>query len=97
MAVTQLSDVSVPEFYAEYGGINTNRGGLALVNPGKRRPHESREPVADQIVARFLGPRTRHPGRIRRNLNTNRPEAGRNTLQSHGAGISEDDSHHSPV
>lgn len=38
-----------------------NGGGLALVNPGKRRPQESWEPVADQIVARFLGPRTRHP------------------------------------
>jgi ubiquinone/menaquinone biosynthesis C-methylase UbiE len=36
-------------------------GGLALVNAGKRRPQESWEPVADQIVARFLGPRTRHP------------------------------------
>ena len=36
-------------------------GGLALVNPGKRRPHESWETVADQIVAKFLGPRTRHP------------------------------------
>ncbi len=36
-------------------------GGLALVNPGKRRPQESWEPVADQIAAKFLGPRTRHP------------------------------------
>jgi ubiquinone/menaquinone biosynthesis C-methylase UbiE len=36
-------------------------GGLAIVNPGKRRPQESWEPVADQIVAKFLGPRTRHP------------------------------------
>jgi ubiquinone/menaquinone biosynthesis C-methylase UbiE len=36
-------------------------GGLALVNPGKRRPQESWEPVADQIVAKFLAPRTRHP------------------------------------
>jgi ubiquinone/menaquinone biosynthesis C-methylase UbiE len=39
----------------------SDRGGLALVNPGKRRPQESWEPVADQIVAKFLGPRTRHP------------------------------------
>lgn len=38
-----------------------DEGGLALVNPGKRRPQESWEPVADQIVAKFLGPRTRHP------------------------------------
>lgn len=36
-------------------------GGLALVNPGKRRPQESWEPVADQTVAKFLGPRPRHP------------------------------------
>jgi ubiquinone/menaquinone biosynthesis C-methylase UbiE len=36
-------------------------GGLALVNPGKRRPQESWESVADQIVSKFLGPRTRHP------------------------------------
>ena len=36
-------------------------GGLALVNPGKRRPQESWEPVANQIIAKFLGPRTRHP------------------------------------
>ena len=36
-------------------------GGLALVNAGKRRPQESWELVADQIVAKFLGPRTRHP------------------------------------
>lgn len=36
-------------------------GGLALLNPGKRRPQESWEPVADQVVERFLGPRTRHP------------------------------------
>ncbi len=39
----------------------TDRGGLALVNAGKRRPQESWEPVADQIVPKFLGPRTRHP------------------------------------
>src|SRR5262249_12368519 len=35
-------------------------GGLALLNPGRRRPQESWEPVANQIVAKFLGPRTRH-------------------------------------
>lgn len=39
----------------------TDGGGLALVNAGKRRPQENWEPVADQIVAKFLGPRTRHP------------------------------------
>jgi hypothetical protein len=31
------------------------------VNPGKRRPQESWEPLANQIVEEFLGPRTRHP------------------------------------
>lgn len=36
-------------------------GGLALVNAGKRRPQESWEAAANQIVAKFLGPRTRHP------------------------------------
>jgi ubiquinone/menaquinone biosynthesis C-methylase UbiE len=36
-------------------------GGLALVNTGKRRPQDSWEPVADQIVSKFLGPRARHP------------------------------------
>ncbi len=36
-------------------------GGLALVNPGKRRPQESWEPIANQIVAKFLGSRARHP------------------------------------
>jgi ubiquinone/menaquinone biosynthesis C-methylase UbiE len=36
-------------------------GGLALVNPGRRRPQESWQPVADQLVEKFLGPRTRHP------------------------------------
>jgi ubiquinone/menaquinone biosynthesis C-methylase UbiE len=36
-------------------------GGLALINPGKRRPQESWEPLAGQIVDKFLGPRVRHP------------------------------------
>ncbi|HTS77062.1 MAG TPA: class I SAM-dependent methyltransferase [Bryobacteraceae bacterium] len=36
-------------------------GGLAIVNPGKRRPQETWEPLADRIVAKFLGPRVRHP------------------------------------
>jgi len=37
-------------------------GGLALVNPGPRRPQESWEPIAEAVIERFLGPRT-HPGR----------------------------------
>jgi ubiquinone/menaquinone biosynthesis C-methylase UbiE len=41
--------------------LTAEGGGLALVNPGKRRPQETWEPVASQIVAKFLGPRTRHP------------------------------------
>ena len=41
--------------------LTAEGGGLALVNPGRRRPQESWEPVADQIVAKFLGPPTRHP------------------------------------
>jgi ubiquinone/menaquinone biosynthesis C-methylase UbiE len=44
-------------------------GGLALVNLGKRRPQESWEPVADRIVASFLGPRSRH-----RKANPQEPE-----------------------
>jgi ubiquinone/menaquinone biosynthesis C-methylase UbiE len=39
----------------------TDGGGLALLNPGKRRPQESWEPTANQVVDKFLGPRTRHP------------------------------------
>jgi ubiquinone/menaquinone biosynthesis C-methylase UbiE len=36
-------------------------GGLAILNPGKRRPQESWETVAAQVVTRFLGQRDRHP------------------------------------
>jgi len=36
-------------------------GGLALVNPGRRRPQESWEETAHSIVAKFLGPPIRHP------------------------------------
>jgi ubiquinone/menaquinone biosynthesis C-methylase UbiE len=49
--------------------VTADGGGLALVNPGKRRPQESWEPVANRIVAEFLGPRTRHP-----NSNPQEPE-----------------------
>lgn len=41
--------------------LTTDGGGLALVNPGKRRPQESWEPLAKQIVSKFLEPRPRHP------------------------------------
>lgn len=41
--------------------LTAHGGGLALVNPGKRRPQESWEPVANQIVATFLAPQARHP------------------------------------
>jgi SAM-dependent methyltransferase len=41
--------------------LTADGGGLALVNPGKRRPQENWETVASQTVAKFLGPRTRHP------------------------------------
>lgn len=36
-------------------------GGLALINPGKRRPQESWEDVALAVVTQYLGPRRRHP------------------------------------
>ena len=36
-------------------------GGLALVAPGRRRPQESWEELAQSVVARYLGPRDRHP------------------------------------
>jgi ubiquinone/menaquinone biosynthesis C-methylase UbiE len=36
-------------------------GGLALVNPGKRRPQESWEDAANKVVAKYLGPPSRHP------------------------------------
>jgi SAM-dependent methyltransferase len=36
-------------------------GGLALVAPGGRRPQESWEELAQSVVARYLGPRDRHP------------------------------------
>ncbi|HZZ32782.1 MAG TPA: class I SAM-dependent methyltransferase [Phenylobacterium sp.] len=39
------------------------RGGLALVNPGCRRPQESWEEIAYAVVARFLGPRQPAAGR----------------------------------
>jgi ubiquinone/menaquinone biosynthesis C-methylase UbiE len=46
---------------AKLGVLIADGGGLALVNPGKRRPQESWEPAAEAVIARFLGHRTRHP------------------------------------
>jgi ubiquinone/menaquinone biosynthesis C-methylase UbiE len=46
----KLASVLVPE-----------RGALALINPGKRRPQESWEPRANEIVERYLGKIGRHP------------------------------------
>ena len=46
---------------AKLGVLIADGGGLALINPGKRRPQESWEPAAEAVIARFLGHRTRHP------------------------------------
>jgi ubiquinone/menaquinone biosynthesis C-methylase UbiE len=42
-------------------GVVEDGGGLALFNPGKRRPQESWETAAATVVARFLGRRPRDP------------------------------------
>jgi len=47
---------------AQLGRIVRDGGGLALIAPGKRRPQESWEPVAAEVVRRYLGERPRHPG-----------------------------------
>ena len=49
------------ELLRKFAILIADGGGLALVNPGKRRPQESWEPVANQIIGKFLGPRVRHP------------------------------------
>jgi ubiquinone/menaquinone biosynthesis C-methylase UbiE len=36
-------------------------GGIALINPGRRRPQESWEPLAAEVVERYLGARDPHP------------------------------------
>jgi cyclopropane fatty-acyl-phospholipid synthase-like methyltransferase len=38
-------------------------GGLALVNPGRRRPQESWETTAEAVIDGYLGPHQRHPQR----------------------------------
>ena len=70
MAVTQLSDVIVPEFYAEYSGINamTSTGlfesGVLIPNPknayslpchGRGRGFEPRRPRHESKGFRFMG------------------------------------------
>lgn len=40
--------------------VTAEDGGLALINPGRRRPQESWETLANEVVARYLGPRARH-------------------------------------
>jgi SAM-dependent methyltransferase len=42
-------------------GVVADGGGLALFNPGKRRPQESWEITAATVVTRFLGKRPRDP------------------------------------
>ncbi len=46
---------------ARLGRMTTQQGGIALINPGRRRPQESWETLANDIVAQYLGPRTWHP------------------------------------
>jgi ubiquinone/menaquinone biosynthesis C-methylase UbiE len=40
-------------------------GKISLINPGRRRPQESWEPVAAQVIENFLGPPQIHPQRNR--------------------------------
>jgi ubiquinone/menaquinone biosynthesis C-methylase UbiE len=37
-----------------------SHGGLALISPGQRRPQESWETLASEVIVRYLGPRGRH-------------------------------------
>lgn len=45
----------------QLGRVIREGGGLSLVNGGRRRPQESWEPIAAEVVTRYLGERTRHP------------------------------------
>lgn len=38
-------------------------GGLALINPGRRRPQESWEGIAYEVMVRYLGESERHPAK----------------------------------
>jgi ubiquinone/menaquinone biosynthesis C-methylase UbiE len=38
-------------------------GGLVVINPGRRRPQESWEPLVHDVIARYVTPRERHPAK----------------------------------
>lgn len=38
-------------------------GGLIVINPGRRRPQESWEPLVHEVIARYVTPRERHPAK----------------------------------
>lgn len=38
-------------------------GGLVVINPGRRRPQESWEPLVHDVIARYVTPRERHPSK----------------------------------
>jgi ubiquinone/menaquinone biosynthesis C-methylase UbiE len=40
--------------------LDPERGSLALINPGKRRPQESWEAAAHEVVVRYIGTQGRH-------------------------------------
>jgi SAM-dependent methyltransferase len=40
--------------------LEPKRGALILINPGKRRPQESWEPIASRVIEQYLGVRDRH-------------------------------------
>jgi SAM-dependent methyltransferase len=50
------------EVLAKLEVLVADGGGLALVNPGRRRPQETWEEIAQPIVAKYRGPPVRHPG-----------------------------------
>lgn len=39
------------------------RGGLVVINPGRRRPQESWEPLVHEVIARYVTLRERHPSK----------------------------------
>lgn len=38
-------------------------GGLVVINPGRRRPQESWEPLVHDVIARYVTPQDRHPAK----------------------------------